>query len=109
LREANDPTLSFLVHTAARLSEVTKMPGGEVVDNLWTIPGERYKTGKVHMVPLSSGGLAALPHLPPGVGAREDRMRKAIEGRGIMLHGFTSGGDWSTTKNCVQLSQITPG
>jgi integrase len=90
LREANDPTLSFLVHTAARLSEVTKMPGGEVVDDLWTIPGGRYKTGKVHMVPLSSGALAALPHLPPGAGAREDRMRKAIEGRGITLHGFRS-------------------
>ena len=48
--------MKFLLVTAQRSNEVRKMEWTEVDKNLWTIPSEKSKNGRVHVVPLS--GLA---------------------------------------------------
>jgi integrase len=45
--------LKLLLITAQRSSEVRKMEWSEVDSNLWTIPSEKSKNGRVHVVPLS--------------------------------------------------------
>jgi integrase len=54
--------LEFLILTAARTTEVLKMTWGEVdmEARLWTVPAERMKMGKEHVVPLSEPALAVL-------------------------------------------------
>ncbi len=58
--------LEFLILTAARTSEVIGAKWGEfnLAERLWTVPGERMKSGKEHRVPLSDAALAILG--PPG-------------------------------------------
>jgi integrase len=96
LRERNDPVLTFLVLTASRLAEVTGMPASEVEGDTWTIPGERYKTGKTHIVPLSPAAMACLP-LPEGSPrARKHCLQKHMKGIEPTLHGFRSSfRDWA--------------
>jgi integrase len=48
--------LKFLLITAQRSSEVRLMKWDEISDDLWTIPAEKSKNGRVHVVPLN--GLA---------------------------------------------------
>ena len=50
--------LRFLILTVARTSEVRFATGSEVVGDVWTIPPERTKTGKVHRVPLGQEALS---------------------------------------------------
>lgn len=54
--------LEFLILTAARTSEVLKMTWGEVdlEAATWTVPGERMKMGKEHVVTLSAPAVALL-------------------------------------------------
>ncbi|WP_324806364.1 integrase arm-type DNA-binding domain-containing protein [Sphingomonas sp. LY29] len=54
--------LEFLIHTAARTSEVLNMTWGEVNLNarLWTVPGERMKMRREHLVPLTEPALVVL-------------------------------------------------
>jgi integrase len=54
--------LEFLILTAARTSEVIGAKWGEfnLAERLWTVPGERMKSGKEHRVPLSDAALAIL-------------------------------------------------
>lgn len=54
--------LEFLILTAARSGEVRGATWSEIdLDTaLWTIPGERMKAGREHVVPLSEGALAVL-------------------------------------------------
>ena len=47
-----------LLLTAQRRDEVAQMARIEIVDGLWTIPAERYKTGKPNNVPLTKQVLA---------------------------------------------------
>ena len=54
--------LEFLILTAARSGEVRGATWSEIDSEaaLWTIPVERMKAGRVHVVPLSDGALAVL-------------------------------------------------
>jgi integrase len=56
----------FLLLTATRRNEAALMRRGEVVGDEWTIPQERYKTGRELVIPLSPAAqvvLAAVPTL----------------------------------------------
>jgi integrase len=59
--------LRFLIFTAARTGEVLGARWSEVDWNekTWTVPAERAKTGRDHIVPLSTGALAVLRELEP--------------------------------------------
>jgi integrase len=52
--------LEFLILTAGRTSEVIGAKWGEfdLAERLWTVPGERMKSGREHRVPLSDAALA---------------------------------------------------
>lgn len=50
--------LRFLMLTIARTSEVRLAPFAEIAGDVWTIPGERTKTGKEHRVPLTKEALS---------------------------------------------------
>ena len=58
--------LKFTILTAARTGEVIGARWSEIdLDaKLWTIPGERMKTGREHRVPLSDQAVAILDKLP---------------------------------------------
>lgn len=58
--------LEFLVHTAARTSEVLNATWKEIdlEAKVWTVPAERMKAGKVHRVPLSEPVMTLLSALP---------------------------------------------
>lgn len=58
--------LEFLLLTAARSGEVRLATWGEIdlEARTWTIPGERMKAGKTHVVPLSHPAIALLKALP---------------------------------------------
>lgn len=58
--EVGAAALGFLILTAARTSEVTGAQWPEInwADKTWTVPGVRSKTGRDHVVPLSSGAIA---------------------------------------------------
>jgi len=45
--------LEFCILNASRTNEVLKARWDEISDDLWTIPGNRMKAGKEHLVPLS--------------------------------------------------------
>jgi integrase len=57
--------LEFAILTAARTGEVIGARWDEInlADRVWTIPGERMKTGKEHRVPLSRSALAILDQM----------------------------------------------
>ncbi len=54
--------LEFLIHTAARTSEVLGMTWAEVdiEAKLWTVAGDRMKMGREHVVPLTEAALIVL-------------------------------------------------
>jgi integrase len=54
--------LQFVILTACRVGEVVGAEWSEInlVERIWTVPGRRTKSGREHIVPLSSGALAAL-------------------------------------------------
>jgi integrase len=54
--------LEFLILTAARSGEVRGCRWGELdlARKVWTVPADRMKAGKVHVVPLSEGALDVL-------------------------------------------------
>lgn len=58
--------LRFTILTAARTGEVTGAAWGEfdLDAALWTIPADRMKSGKLHVVPLSAAAVAILEPLP---------------------------------------------
>ena len=59
------PLLKLLVLTGQRRNEVAALEWDEIDGNVWTIPGERTKNGKLHEVdlhPLAMETLAAVPH-----------------------------------------------
>jgi len=45
--------LRFLMLTVARTSEVRLATFAEIVDDVWTLPAERTKTGREHRIPLT--------------------------------------------------------
>jgi integrase len=56
--------LEFLVLTAARSGEVAGATWVEIDADVWTVPPERMKAGREHVVPLSQAALAILAELP---------------------------------------------
>jgi integrase len=58
--------VQFLLLTATRRNEAARMRRGEVADDDWIVPSERYKTGLELVIPLSPAAqdvLAALPRI----------------------------------------------
>ena len=99
--------LEFLVLTAARTSEVigARWDEFDLKGKLWTVPAERMKAGRAHIVPLSDRAIAVLDNLPrvagcdyvfPGLrdGAPLSNMAMLEKLRGLRpgltVHGFRS-------------------
>ena len=56
-------TLELLILTAARSGEARGMRWAEVEGEVWTVPGERMKAGKLHRVPLSPEALGVIERM----------------------------------------------
>jgi len=54
----------FLLLTAARRTEVASMAWGEILNDNWTIPASRYKTGAEVTLPLSAAAKKVLAEVP---------------------------------------------
>ena len=107
--------LELLILTAARSGEIRGATWQEVdLDKaLWTIPGERMKAGKEHVVPLSKPALALLKALPrigdyvfPGAVEGKQlsdmalmQLLRGMDANGYKVHGFRSAfRDWAGEK-----------
>jgi integrase len=102
--------LEFCILTAARTGEVIYAKWEETNDDVWTIPGERMKVGKIHQVPLGRRCLEILrqaKQLAPDSSYIFSRGKNPLSnmamlellkrmGRGnITVHGFRSSfRDW---------------
>jgi integrase len=92
--------LRWTILTAARAGETLGATWGEIEDNIWSLPGERMKARKAHVVPLTPEALALLgPRGEPDAllfGRLDERaMRGYAKGRGS-VHGFRSTfADWA--------------
>src|SRR5262249_33913308 len=62
--EVGARALEFLILTACRPNEVLGARWGEIIGNVWTIPGSRMKNGREHRVPLSDRAVELLAHMP---------------------------------------------
>ena len=58
----------LLILTGQRRGELGGMRWSEIKGDLWTIPGERTKNGREHVVPLSGAALAILASVPKRAG-----------------------------------------
>ena len=58
--EGTKLAFEFLTLTATRSAEVRLAKWGEIDGRVWTIPAERMKAGKAHVVPLSDAALDVL-------------------------------------------------
>lgn len=100
--------LEFTILTAARTGEAigAKWPEFDLAQKIWTIPGDRMKSGRDHRVPLSDRAVQILDKLPRGSdqyvfpGAREGKplsnmamlefLRGIDETSELTVHGFRS-------------------
>jgi integrase len=103
---ASPRALEFTIITAARTGETVgaRWPEIDLSAKLWTIPGERMKSGREHRVPLSDRALHVLAGLPRDgeflfPGAKADRplsnmamleLVRGMRGMGSTVHGFRS-------------------
>ena len=97
--------LEFIALTACRSNEARSMSWAEIDGDVWTIPGERTKTGKPHRVPLSGRALAVLAETgtkrtgyvfagSTGRPVSNEAVRKLLNGSGT-THGLRSSfRDW---------------
>lgn len=107
--------LGFIILTAARSGEVRKACWTDIdMDaRVWTVPGDRMKTGKPHRVPLSDDAVALLEALPrfegsdlvftaPRGGPLSDMSISAVckrMGVDAVPHGFRSSfKDWARNR-----------
>lgn len=105
--DVSSRALEFTILTAGRTNEVigARLPEIDFKGKLWTIPGERMKGGRPHIVPLSDRAVAILEALPQEAGsdflfagARQGRplsdmaMLELLRGLrpGFTVHGFRS-------------------
>jgi integrase len=81
--------LRFLILTAVRSGEVlgARWPEIDWMENTWTVPAVRAKTNRDHIIPLSTGALAALREVEPLRGVSGD----------FIFPGSKGGGLWSMT------------
>jgi integrase len=110
---ASAKALQLLILTAARSGEVRLATWDEMIDldkALWTVPGERMKAGKEHVVPLSDQAVTLL-NAPPRIGeyifpgAVEGKplsdmalmqLLRGMDANGYKVHGFRSAfRDWA--------------
>jgi integrase len=77
-------SLRFLILTAARTGEVTGARWNEIDWNerTWTVPAARAKTNREHIVPLSTGALAALREVQQFQGVSDDFIFPGRKGAG---------------------------
>ena len=107
--------LEFLILTAARSGEVRGANWAEIdlSKRVWTVPAERMKAGKAHVVPLSDEAIAALkkaqafrskdsdlifPGQLPKVPLSDMTLLKVLRDMnvGVTVHGFRSSfRDWA--------------
>jgi integrase len=95
--------LEFLILTAGRTNEVLGAKWHEVEGNLWTVPVERMKKRREHVVPLSDAALSLLQSLPrtsdfifDGIG--DQSMMDLLRNMKVSatVHGFRSSfRDWA--------------
>lgn len=111
-KTASARALAFTILTAARSRETRLARLAEVnfEDAVWTIPGERTKSGRDHRVPLTKEALALVRGTDPaallfpndmGVPLSDAAMRKYLQEDmnrpGVTVHGFRSTfKDWAT-------------
>jgi integrase len=105
--------LEFLILTAARSTEVREAswPEIDLAEKVWTIPAERMKAERDHLVPLTDEAIALLRNLPheegsdlvfigqqPGKPLSDAAMRGVMQRMGLTAvpHGFRSTfSDWA--------------
>ncbi len=114
--------LRFLILTAARSGEVRGATWSEIDldQKLWTIPGDRMKAGKTHIVPLQPAAVAILEQMKTAFGMAPDQplfpgkankplsdmtltkvLRDGFDD-GITVHGFRSTfRDWAAEQTDV--------
>jgi integrase len=114
--------LRFLILTAARSGEVRGATWSEInlEQKLWTIPGDRMKAGKTHIVPLQPAAVAILEQIKTAFGMAPDQplfpgkankplsdmtltkvLRDGFDD-GITVHGFRSTfRDWAAEQTDV--------
>jgi integrase len=114
--------LRFLILTAARSGEVRGATWSEIdlEQKLWTIPGDRMKAGKTHIVPLQPAAVAILEQMKTAFGMAPDQplfpgkankplsdmtltkvLRDGFDD-GITVHGFRSTfRDWAAEQTDV--------
>jgi integrase len=110
---ASGKALEFTILTAARTGETIGATWDEIdlTAKLWTIPGERMKKGKTHIVPLSDRAVEILSKLPrekgndhvfvggkAGAGLSNMAMLELLKDMrpGLTVHGFRSTfSDWA--------------
>jgi integrase len=83
--------LQFLILTAARSGEVRGARWEEIDVNaaVWTVPAERMKAGKQHLVPLSEPALAILKRMKEV--ASDDLVFPGITGRAPSVEAIGKG------------------
>src|SRR5690606_10686649 len=67
--------LKLILVTAQRPGEIAGARLSEIDGNVWTIPGERSKNGKAHVVPLSPLALELIDQLREATAPKKDRPR----------------------------------
>jgi len=101
--------LQFTILTAARTDETLATTWDEIDGNAWTVPEERYKTHKMHKVPLSTAAQEILkiqPRIDEYVFSNAGRpmsnmamltlLQRRMDRPGITVHGMRSAfKDWS--------------
>src|SRR6516165_3951034 len=77
--------LRFLILTAARTGEVlgAQWPEIDWMENTWTVPAVRIKSNRDHIIPLSTGALAALREVEPLRGVSGDFVFPGSKGGGL--------------------------
>jgi integrase len=77
--------LRFLILTAARAGEVSGARWTEIdrTEKTWTVPAIRAKTKRDHIIPLSTGALAALREMEPLRGVSDDFIFPGRKGGGL--------------------------
>jgi len=56
--------IRIILYTGRRLNEVRQLKRSEIVDSVWTLPTNRAKNGKPHILPLTREVIAELDGLP---------------------------------------------
>lgn len=116
--------LEFLILTAARTDEIRFSTWAEIEGDVWTVPADRMKAGRVHRVPLTPAALAVLAKVTPPPGAARSNwifpgknLKNALsnmsmdkilrlEGTDATVHGFRSCfKDWA--EDCTNFANGT--